>query len=263
MSIQLVFTDFLDLSFGLSATAVLPQLAVSTPSGDFILEKDVSVATLKSVFYFQTDDPITYDASFTRYFVDISGWSTIATDLNPMFYQITSSSNGAYGNNTTDNLGKHFLRYLAQSLFGTYLGVDLFENEDSVYADLSSNSYSGVYTQVLNKLKRVDKAFGAVSDLADIKSGANGYYLEDATGTYNITRSLVKQIASSVTAKARFEALESTYKISTGVYSVPFVAGDSIYYTVRVTPSSTQHQVVGLNQAIGAKTYILKLNVIP
>jgi hypothetical protein len=261
MSIDLVFTDFLDLTFGLSATAVLPALATLTPSGDYILEKDVSVATLKNVFFFQTDDTITYDGSFTKYFVDVNSWSTIATDLNPMFYQVLSGQNGAFGINYTDNLGKHFLRYIASSLFGTYLGVDLFENEDSVYADLSSNSFSGVYTPVLTKLRKVDKTYGDVA-LTDLKSGANGFYLEDATGSYNICRSLVKQIAASATSRSRFQALESTYKRSTGEYSVPFIAGDSIYYSVVVSPSATQHNVTGLTQAISSKKYILKLNVV-
>jgi len=256
-AIQLVFTDFLDLSFGLTSTAVLPQLSVTTPIGDYTLEKSISVETLKRVFYFQTDDAINYDASFTKYFVDISQWTTIATDLNPMSYQISS---GAFGSNTSDNLGQHFLRYIASSLFGTYLGVDLFENEDDVYQDLSSNAFTNVYTAVLNKLRKVDKIYGD-STMLDIYGTAGNRWMQDASGSYNICRTLLRQIAASATAKTRFEYLDSTYKRATGEYSVPFINGDTIYYSVIVSPSATQHLVTGLPTAISSKKYVLKINV--
>jgi hypothetical protein len=266
MSIQLVFTDFLDLSFGLTAIATLPQLEVTTPTGDFQLERDISVDTLKSVFYFQTDDPITYDASYTKYFVDISGWSsTISSDLNPMNYEVLSTVNGAYGTNISDNLGKHFLRYIAEELFGTYLGVDLFNNEDVVYEDISMNAFDYVYTEVLNKLKRVDKVHGVTSDLTDIfEDEVNGWHMRDSDGTYNICRNLVRQIAGSSVAKVRFEDLEvrSGFTSEDGIYNVPFIVGDSIYYSVVVTPDPNQHLTTGLSTAISSKKYILKLNVV-
>jgi len=267
-TVQLVFTDFLDLSFGLTSSAILPLLEVATPSGDYLLERSVSATTLKNVFYFYVDQTITsydnpdlYDSSFTKYFVDVSSWSTtIASDLNPMSYQVTT---GAFGNNSTDNLGKHFLRYLAQSLFGTYLGVDLFQNEDEVYMDISGKSYTYVYTEVLNKLKKVDKNFGQFGGLADIKTDATlGYHMQDASGSYNICRTLVRQIAQHPNARERFQALETTYKKdgNDNLFSVPFIAGDSIFYSVMVSPSPTQGQVTGVT--ILPKKYILKLNVV-
>lgn len=268
-TIQLVFTDFLDLSFGLASTAILPQLEVTTPTGDFILERNVSATTLKNVFYFYTDDTITsfenaalYDSSFTKYFVDVSSWSaTIAADLNPMSYQVLTPANGQYGSQSTDNLGKHFLRYLADKLFGTYLGVDLFQNEDEVYQDISGKAFTYVYTEVLNKLKRVDKVYGVGSNLADIYNDATlGYHMQDATGSYNICRTLVKQIASHPNARERFQEMETTYKKGEGLFSVPFIAGDSIYYSVLVSPSPTQGEVTGVS--IDPRKYILKLNVI-
>ena len=265
--IDFVFTDFLDLSFGLTTQGTLPQLSTSTPMGEYTLERDISLSTIKSVFYFQTDNPITYDASYTKYFVDISGWSdsTMDKDLNPMNYQVLNTSNGAFGNNTSDNLGKHFLRYIANQIFGTYLGVDLFNNEDVVYEDISMNAFNYVYTEVLNKLKRVDKVHGVTSDLTDIfEDETNGWHMRDSEETYNICRNLLSQMTGSSVGKVRFEELEvkDGYTTEDGIYNVPFMEGDSIYYSVVVTPDPNQHLMTGLSTPISSKKYILKLNIV-
>jgi hypothetical protein len=268
MSIQLVFTDFLDLSFSLSTRGTLPLLyGASVPSGDFTLERDVLLATMKNAFYFQTDDPITYDSSYTRYYVDISGWSetTLKQDLNPMNYEVTSTGNGAYGMNTTDDLAKHFLRYLAEKLFGTHLGVDLFENEDEVYRDISQNSFNAVFTTVLNRLKLVDKTYGASSTLHDICYNAvGGYHMLDSPEPYNICRNLVKQFASNNVDKTRFQNLELKTGVGAGagVYHIPFRVGDSIYFSVIVAPDPYQHLVTGLTTPIDSRNYILKMNIV-
>jgi uncharacterized protein YjbI with pentapeptide repeats len=264
--IDFVFTDFLDLQFTLSTQGTLSQLGATVPMGQYTLERDISLSTMKSAFYFQADDLITYDASSTKYFVDISGWqkSTMAQDLNPMFFKVSSTANGAFGGNISDNLGKHFLRYLADQLFGTYLGVDLFDNEDVVYEDISSNSFSKVYTPVLNKLKRVDKTFGASSDLTNIYNSSNGYYMQDSSGSYNICRSLMRQIIASPTGPARFQHLDLRVGAGAGagIYNVPFQSGDSIYFSVVVTPDPNQHLVTAKTFAIEPKKYILKLNIV-
>jgi len=259
--LEFIFTDFLDLSISLSSSGVLPATSASIPVGGYILERSISLATLKSVFYFQTDDAITYDASYTKYFVDISGWSTINQDLNPMYYAVSSTSNGAYGNNFSDNLGRHFLRYIASQIFGTYLGVDLFENEDAVYEDISSNALNLVYLPIVRKLKKVDVKYGVSSDLSDLKiDSSNNYYMQDASGTYNICRSLLLQIGNNNVGRLRFENLELRNG-TPGVFNVPFVVGDSIYYTVMLTPSEYQHLVTGKENALSQVKYILKLNV--
>jgi hypothetical protein len=261
---QLVFTDFLNLAIHLSSDGSLPQLSASTPMGEYTLERDISLSTIKSVFYFQTDDPITYDASYTKYYVDISGWqkSTMAQDLNPMYYQVVSTSNGAFGPNTSDNLGKHFLRYIAQNIFGTYLGVDLFENEDEVYADISTNVLNYIQIPIINKLKRVDTFYGQTSTLSDIYIDVSGgYYLRDSEGSYNICRNLVKQMSSNNISCSRFQSLE-VRNGQTGVYNVPFVSGDSIYYSCIVSPGPDQHAVTGKTSTVESKKYILKLNIV-
>jgi uncharacterized protein YjbI with pentapeptide repeats len=260
--IEFVFTDFLDLQFTLSAKGTLPQMSATVPMGQYTLERDISLSTMKSAFYYQTDDAINYDASYTKYFVDISGWTatTMKQDLNPMHFQVKSVPNGAFGNNTTDNLGKHFLRYIADQLFGTYLGVDLFENEDTVYADISSNSYTNVYIPILNKLKRVDKTFGATSDLIDISNSSYGYFMQDSSGTYNICRSLMQQIIGF--KPERLSNLDVRDGAGTGFYNVPFSVGDSIYFSVIVTPDPNQHLVTAKTSAIESKRYNLKLNIV-
>ena len=266
VGIDFVFTDFLDLSFGLTTAGTLPQLSTSIPIGEFTIERDISLSTIKSAFYFQTNDPINYDASYTKYFVDISGWSrsTMDKDLNPMNYQVLTTNNGAFGTNTSDNLGKHFLRYIADQIFGTYLGVDLFNNEDVVYQDISMNAFNYVYTEVLNKLKRVDKTFGATSDLTDIFEDGNGWHMRDSEETYNICRNLLSQMTGSSVGKVRFEELEvkDGYTTEDGIYNVPFMEGDSIYYSVVVTPDPNQHLMTGLSTPISSKKYILKLNIV-
>jgi hypothetical protein len=71
-------------------------------------------------------------------------------------------------------------------------------------------------------------------------------------------------MTGSNVGKVRFEELEvkDGYTTEDGIYNVPFMEGDSIYYSVVVTPDPNQHLITGLSTPISSKKYILKLNIV-
>ena len=122
MSINLVLSAF-ESNFTLQTSATLPDYEPALGAVDATIDLTVNVplATIRNTFYYRTDDPITSDASFVYYYVDKSAWSTFSSDMNPFNGTVTD---GYYGSNTTDDIGKDFLRELAKQLFSTYIGAE-------------------------------------------------------------------------------------------------------------------------------------------
>jgi hypothetical protein len=60
----------------------------------------------------------------------------------------------------------------------------------------------------------------------------------------------------------RLNNLDVRVGAGTGFYNVPLSVGDSIYFSVLVTPDPNQHLVTAKTSAIESKRYNLKLNIV-
>ena len=245
--------------FQLSTAAAIPDLSLSISGAATItLTADVPQAVLQSAFYFQTDDPITLDASAVHFFSDKAVWTSSQGDLNPKNGTVTT---GQYVQ--SDNVSKDFIRDLADQLFGTYLGADLFTNEDAVVVDI--NAQCDVVAQnIATILSSIDVNYTTGTKLAGLISDASyGWYLDDNTSTSNIGRELFNQLMN--TAPSRFVHVETDYKYGAnpGFYKMPIKQGDSISFNLTINAAPDQHTIVntGVVGPLNARVYIVTLFV--
>ena len=177
--------------------------------------------------------------------------------MNPKNGKIKTTSDGAYVAN--DVISKDFLRDLARQLFGTYLGADLFTNEDSVATNINSKC-DVVAANIMTKMQNVN-----ISSTANVHldSSLNYYFLKDDPSNLNICREIVTQMITQ--DNERFQNISGLSYSSTydGYWKVPFQAGDVLKYKLTVTPAS--NQVTAIDTGSGAmtpRTYTVKLNVV-
>ena len=268
-------------------SANLLTLPTSTPSIDvstnILVEMNATVATLKNVFYFQTDAQIANNGLLdadgaqledTKFYVDTSKWATMATDINPSLAIDNVVRTSGYGKAkdlgvfvTDEDIARNFLRSISTDMFGTHLGVDLFTNETSVRKNIE-DSLKAKGVEIVNVMADV----GVLGDDDDLLGDAGSKYLtEDVTGTKNVSRELFTQILAAQPTRFsadnlssyRHATLNSAGGLGTGYYSVPFVAGDTISYKVTIHPAVDQDTHVDVGGTAKARSYRIRLKIAP
>lgn len=212
----------------------------------------VDVDAMKNVFKFQTDsaDVLDTDASDLKYYVHMDSWPT----LNPANAKMDSAAIATAG--IADNklmVAHDFTRYLADALFGTHQGVDLFNNEVALLQNLrlvcGSGAVGRTWADIVSKLTAVS----TTSDSASMVTDAAGNYTTNAFNSAdNLCRVLHRQIAS--VAAERFTPLAN----SAEPQSLPFAVDDAISFSVTINPAANQHELTGV-APIAARTYKIKL----
>jgi hypothetical protein len=161
-----------------------------------------------------------------------------------------------------DTGGKDFLRDLARQLFGTYLGADLFTNEDAVVSDIHSK-FDTVANNIIALLLSIDKTNGVFPGITADVSGNK--YLKDNTSINNISRELLNELITA--APERFVDIKTNYKYNTtedGFYKMPILTGDTIAFKVTINPASDQPTRVPTipgTQQMASRSYQVILNV--
>ena len=251
--VDMTLTAF-DSAFVLTQQAILPDVSYALDvSAEITLTQQISASDLSGVFFFKTDEDITgeliTDTSNVEYYLDRSQFTGGQATLNAMNGIVTT---GYYGSNTTDHLGKDFLRDMAQQLFNTHFGVDLFTNEDAVVTDISGKS-AVVAADIFTKMGNVDKTNTALSG-PDV---SYGYYTTDTdSSNTNLTREILNQLLTL--APGRFTD-KTTLRLASdisGVYGMPFVTNDTISYKLSVTAHPDQNTTIATGKSgLGTRTY--------
>ena len=243
-------------SFQLSTAATIPSQTLSlTTDATLTLTASASAATLQETFFFRTDDPITIDASFVSYYTDTTKWAAAQSTLNPKNGTVTSN-----GYVASDNVSKDFIRDLAKQLFGTYLGADMFTNEDSVVTDINSKC-DGVAVALMTLLNSIDKTVGTNGSLSTDSAGSK--FLKDVSSSDNISRELLNQIMAA--APTRFVDIKTNYKYNEtedGFYRMPILTNDTITFKLTLSPAAGQLAAVPTGLAtMNSRTYTVILHV--
>jgi hypothetical protein len=212
---------------------------------------NVRTSDMQAVFKFQSDsfDVNDVDASDLKYYVYMNAWPADGS-LNPVHAGMSSGYILATAGDivANRNLVKHdFVRYLAEKLFNTPHGVDLFSNEDALLSDLASK---GVIAKAA-----IDASLNAVSHANATGGGSAGhkYSTNDLTGPANFTRELMRQIATQ--EPSRFAGITGT----TDIQSVPLADNDTISFKVSISPADNQHQLTDRPNPIETRVYQIKL----
>jgi len=143
-----------------------------------------------------------------------------------------------------------FVRYLALRLFNTAYGADLFNNQTAMTTNIY-NLCATVASTIVTHLVNIDTTHATYTD-----SNSLHYLTNDASGTNNITRELVSQIAKL--HPERFATIDATE----GRQNVPLITGDSLNFNIIINPATNQHLLTSV-AAIPAHSYRIKLVIDP
>ena len=218
----------------------------------------VKTSDMLKVFKFQTDslDVNDLDNADIKYYVfrGVDAWPA-NLKINPAHAAMSENAMLPSGVDASKNLVKHdFVRYLAQCLFNTIHGVDLFSNEDALLENIAlkgQDARTAIELALDNVNTTKTVASGALTSAAD--ASGRRYTTNALTGNTNICRELMRQVASQ--AASRFGATAD----STAVQSVPLVNDDTLNFKVTVAAAANQHDLTSRNDAIVPRVYKIKL----
>jgi hypothetical protein len=209
----------------------------------------VSATTMRNLFTFGTDaidinDVVSEDLLYRVNWTDNSN--------NPLNIDIDLSANVISGSVSSglanQNVTYDFVRYIALRLFNTVNGVDLFGNESALRSSLK-NKFN---VSLNNKLLELE-ALGSQTD-------------NDTTN--NPARDALNHIKHH--APERFQDISNNLYYGPGVdlngneigvYKVPFIAGDRLYFYVTIDAADNQHTIVNREVSIPTRTYVFKLTL--
>jgi len=230
-----------------SNTATIYPETYAPLTGDATSDVNISTTLMQNLFKFQSDSIDINDVSIN--IVDVSlndiKYKIVYSSANPILplgIDFDTSSNitaGAITNKLglNKNLTYDYLRFLAQSLFGTYLGVSLFLNEESIRTSLNL------------KLKTA---------LDNLLTTANEIEMNNADSV--IMRNILLQILHDDPARvANITTLEVGLDPITNKmwYKIPFQAGDKIYFTITIQPASNQSAVT-TGATVNNRVYLIR-----
>ena len=248
--VNIVLTAF-NTTVSMSTNAIVAGDWSISGDATITLNNTVPKSELQNTFFYRLT------GSSIHYYVDSVAFTNVSTVLNPKNGKIVTTGDGAYVGG--DSIGEDYLRDTARQLFGTYLGADLFTNEDGVVEHINSKC-DDVASTIMGILTNVNITSNSLTNTDSNLNNAK--YLSDSTADTNICRELVNQMHNSV--GSRFQDLNtSVYNGMSGYYYVPFQNGDVISYKVTLEAPSDQHTVVATGaNALTARTYVVNLNVV-
>jgi len=201
-----------------------------------------------------------------HYFVHADEWPVNLT-LNPsnsMLDQPGSLSPILYLNRPAEMLVKHdFVRYLAQKLFNTPMGVDLFSNQHELIADLNTKGVNVWQNDISANLWKysatninspdIDETQGILIDFSSNELCTTDTF----TSKTNLCRELYQQLVN--VQRSRFQNV--TIDAEKNQAPIPFIVGDSISYLYTITPANKQEELTGV-PPFGPRSYRIKLQIV-
>jgi len=141
------------------------------------------------------------------------------------------------------------VRWIARDVFANgdvagAFGVDLFNNESALRADIKSFD-----TNILGQIKTKIAA-------------ANGLLMNNTNANQNIGRAVLLHALNNATDRfTNADLLTNSDRDDAGFYPFSFKAGDSIILKVNYVPKKASEPITGLND-VSEHSYLYKLNVV-
>jgi hypothetical protein len=221
-----------------SDTATIYGEQYTALTGDATVDVDISTSLMMNLFQFQSDSVDINDISVNdiKYRVVYSS----ASPILPLGVDIDTSSNVAVGAIASNsglnyNLTYDYVRFLAQELFGTHLGTDLFNNETALRSSLNSKFKIALDTML-------------TTDNEVVKTSADDTYMRGAL--LQILQHLPDRLADITTLQVGVVNDETWYRM-------PFVAGDKIYFNLTVQPAANQSTAT-TGAAVSNRVYLIR-----
>ena len=249
---------------------------------DAVAKCDIPVSSLRDMFIFQTDhfDVNDTNPNDVRFYVDSSKIpSTLGLVTSVVSNGAVSLVNATNEPFTNADLliGKDYVRHLANILFNTPFGVDLFINETDLVSSVNTGLVA-IWQSCASDLQNVSNT----GTNAALQGETTHKYLlansdaEDASHTskYNICRELYKMLISRV--PSRFTDLPTLQiaepqrqvvdPLAENLYQIPLIAGDQILMRVVFKPHAQQSSFQNANNDAvireNTRAYIIALNLV-
>ena len=225
----------LDVSVN-SLSALLLGESSSVFSGDATVAVDILLENAMNIFQFQSDstDINNVTANDIKYRVVYTGDSS----YNMVFNIDTSSNvivNSIYSGAANNNATYDYVRYLAQQLFNTHLGVDLFSNESDLRQDLM-DAFSTSFTSNMTRLHAVET---------------------DASGN-SPSKTILNEIINN--HPERLNDI-SSLAVGNNWFKCPLVVGDILYFCLTVKAAANQNTITNV-VAIPDRVYLIKVTLL-
>jgi len=238
---------------------------------DAVAQCDVSLETIRSMFVFQI-----YHEDDIRFYIDsfnIPNAAAIGLPTAVVGNGKVSSVNaaGTALSNSDLVIGKDYIRHLANRLFNTPFGVDLFINEEDLVTSVN-NALNKVWTSCAQDLQDISNT-GQNENLQGVE---NYKYLSatDCCCTCNFGSELFDMLVSR--DPSRFTDLTSLVVDSVqatrldpaarNLYKLPLKVGDQILIRVGLKPHPTQDSFQGSTKddeiRDNLRVYIILLNLV-
>lgn len=234
---------------------VLPSLDVDATA---IYYADLT--KMCETFLYQTDANDVVDAANTdlKYLIDPSNWLVMNPALaqmgDPLSQNPISTTNSMGTKYATNEMfiAHDFIRYLADGLFGTPYGVDLFYNKNQLYQHIKQICGSEVGSAWYNITQMLIN-IGKNGTNPALNGTTNKMYLtNDVPDDSNVCRRVLQTLIT--VAPERFSNIQNT----TGFQTMPFIENDSLNFKLILYPSDYQNDLTGTGQLL-PRSYGIKL----
>jgi hypothetical protein len=254
----------LDLSGGITSSGI--NDVVADARAIFYITQDQA----KAIFKYQTDslDVSNNTTNDIKYSIDYSAFTALG--LNPANAMLDApASTGAiatmdaYSTAIAPNkmlVAHDFIRHIADDLFGTHLGVDLFNNEtelvQSARSVCSDAAEGNVMYEINQQVSRVSTT--STEAVSGLEGDAGSKYMTNANETNeNLCRVLFNQMIGAT--PQRFADIENTEDFQ----SLPFEVDDSINFKLTLSAAAGQHLLTRSagDPAVASRSYEIRLLV--
>jgi hypothetical protein len=208
---------------------------------------DVSLSVVKALFQFESDsedmtDAVPDDLKYKFVYTTSVDADDVPTPLkSDLFKSTIMSENAIYsGAASKKSVTNDFVRYLAQCIFNTHFGVDLFSNEEFLNDDLDAKSRTALDT---------------------VFQGLNEKGIVTGSETNHPSKLVLGKILYSDAPRVKDI---TTLSVGSNWYNAPLYGGDSIVFKLTIKPASGQHNVLGTNvlTEIGGRSYKIVMNLV-
>ena len=217
-----------------ASSALLYGADTAAFDGSANVSVNIPLVNAMNIFQFNTDstdinnvivDDIKYRVVYTG-----AGTTRIQFDLDTSALLINGDIHpDAANRNTTYD----YVRYLAQHLFNTHLGVDLFSNETELRTTLRDD-FSTAFDSNMTVLNAIGETIAYVNSPA---------------------KSILLQVINN--QPERLSDISTTLSLGSNWYKSPLQAGDILYFRLTVNAAANQNDLTGVG-SIPPRVYLMQ-----
>lgn len=234
----------IDESTTLTVSAEFTGEVSTSLTADAVIEIDISQATIRNVFKFQSDSDDITDVAATDISFIYGAVLNLQSDLcNGLVGNAISSGHEDGNTSSNQEIEYDFTRKIAVNLFNTHRGVDLISNETDVRAEINS--------------KLVTMAGTICTKIDAGETDGTFYNSTDASNCYG--RFLMDKIAAD--APARLETIADYEVDSSGNYYMPINTGDAIAMKITLNQATGQSDLTSSSRT-DDKSYLVVLRIV-